>query len=119
MLDKYIEPFFAAWCEPDAEARAAALRDAIGDTFTYSDPMFPRSMSDVGELIDYVSMFLDRSPGSTVRVVNLNQTGRAFLATVAFAPPEGAEQQGQYFIEIDDECRLRRLVGFVDQGDSA
>ena len=115
-MTDFVESFFAAWGEPDADARANALRSTLAEPFSYQDPRMPDPTSDTEELISYVAMYTQAMPGATARAVHQSCTGALTRATVEFAMPDGNKQLGQYFIEHDTKGRLTRLIGFAGMG---
>ena len=116
-MSHHIESFFAAWGEPDAEARATTLNAAVAPAFTYADPRTQDPIHDGDALAAYVGMFSQYAPGATAQVVNLANIGDAFRATVEFAMPDGKKQLGQYFGDTDETGRITRMTGFVGLGE--
>lgn len=112
-----IENFFTAWGETDATARAAALRAAVSPTLYYVDPRVSDPITTLDALIDYVAMYSQYAPGATAAVVDLSHTAGHARATVAFGMADGSQQLGQYFIELDDQSRATRMIGFVGLGE--
>ncbi|MGV6848710.1 MAG: molecular chaperone GroEL [Marinibacterium sp.] len=111
-----IHELFAAWGDPNAESRAAALRAGLADPFSYTDPRTPEPITSADGFADYVAMFSQAAPGATVRVANLSEAKGCCRATVEFRMADGKVQLGQYFIDTDAEGRATRLVGFVGIG---
>ncbi|WP_420569511.1 molecular chaperone GroEL [Thalassovita sp.] len=118
-MTDFVENFFAAWGEPDADTRADALRNALAASFSYQDPRMPEPTSDPEELIGYVAMYTQAMPGATAQAVHQSRTGACTRASVEFAMPDGNKQLGQYFIEHDAAGKLTRLIGFAGMGTSA
>lgn len=112
-----IEQFFASWGEPDPDTRAAALHDCLPTKVSYADPRTPEAITDLDALITYVAMFSQYAPGATAHVSNLSATQGTYRANVEFRMPDGKAQAGQYFIEVDDQSRPYRMVGFVGVGE--
>ena len=112
-----IHRFFEAWGESDPDARAATLRETLSEDITYLDPRTPEPLTSVAALIDYVAMFSAQAPGATARVAHQSKTGAFHRATVEFAMPNGMVQHGQYFIDLDDQSRLKHMTGFVGLGE--
>ncbi len=112
-----IEKFFTAWGNPDQDARAEELRACLSSKVSYADPRTSRTITDIDTLIAYVAMYTQYAPSATARVTNVSQTEGHYRATVEFRMQDGMTQTGQYFIEADDQSRLRRMVGFVGLGE--
>ena len=112
-----IHRFFQAWGDSDPDTRAATLRETLCEDITYLDPRTPEALTSVAALIDYVAMYSAQAPGATARVAHLSTTGAHHRATVEFAMPNGMTQHGQYFIDLDNQSRLKRLIGFVGLGE--
>ncbi|WP_204113551.1 molecular chaperone GroEL [Shimia biformata] len=115
-MTQSIENFFAAWGEPDAEARANAIRACLSGTFFYLDPRTETPMTKVDDLVAYVGMYTQYAPGATARVTDVTTTGDYHRATVAFEMADGQKQHGQYVIQLDGTGCLSHLVGFAGMG---
>lgn len=111
-----IESFFAAWGEADADTRSDMLQKTLSSTMSYADPRAPDPISDPQALIDYVGMYSQFAPGASAQVVASSETAGLARVTVAFRMADGAEQLGQYFIELDDQSRIARAIGFAGLG---
>ncbi len=111
-----IESFFAAWGEADADTRSTMLHTSLSPRITYADPRTPDPITEAQALVDYVGMFSQFAPGATAQVVALADTAGYVRAIVAFRMADGAEQLGQYFIELDDHSRISRAIGFAGLG---
>lgn len=107
-----IERFFAAWGDPDADSRSAAIGSAVATTGTYADPMTPEPLVGPGATSEYVAAFADAAPGATARVIDSQERHGITRATVEFEMADGNRQYGQYFVETDDH-QITRMVGFV------
>lgn len=115
-MTNFVETFFDAWGETDADARAKAVQSTLAADFEYLDPRTPDPLTDADALVGYVAMYSQYAPGATAKAVHLSQTGGFTRASVEFAMADGNKQHGQYFIEHDDDGRLARVVGFVGMG---
>ncbi|MCP4822324.1 MAG: molecular chaperone GroEL [Shimia sp.] len=111
-----IESFFAAWGEADADTRSGMLHKTLSSQISYADPRTPDPITESQALIDYVGMYSQFAPGATAQVVVTGETAGYTRATVAFRMADGAEQLGQYFIELDDQSRISRAIGFAGLG---
>ncbi|PSL22211.1 nuclear transport factor 2 family protein [Shimia abyssi] len=116
-MSEHITAFFAAWGETDADKRAATLANCVSPDISYLDPRTPEPITGLAALNDYVAMYSQMAPGATARVANLSETGPMARATVEFAMSDGMKQNGQYFVETDDQSRPTRMVGFVGMGE--
>lgn len=116
-MSEAIRAFFAAWGDNDENRRAESLREVLSPNITYLDPRTPEPVTSVEALIAYVAMYTQYAPGATASVSALSETQGHYRATVTFAMADGMTQLGQYFIEVDDQQRLMRMVGFVGLGD--
>ncbi|MEO0829433.1 MAG: molecular chaperone GroEL [Pseudomonadota bacterium] len=115
MSDK-ISAFFEAWGEADAGARSAAIRAAVAPDIYYADPRSPEPITDVEALLGYVGMFSEMAPGATVQVVRSDEVQGAFRVAIAFGMADGNSQHGQYFVEVDGDGLVTKMVGFVGFG---
>ncbi|KPA21714.1 hypothetical protein shim_24210 [Shimia sp. SK013] len=111
-----IASFFAAWGEADADTRSANLRQTLSSSISYADPRTPDPITDIQAVIDYVGMYSQFAPGATAEVVAQSETAAQHRATVAFRMADGTEQLGQYYIDLDDQSRISRAVGFAGIG---
>lgn len=112
-----VTAFFATWAETNAESREAALVTAMANTFTYCDPNAPEMLTDLAALNSYIGMFTQYAPGATAQVVRNSETKGHHRVTVAFRMADGKEQLGQYFVELDADGRVQRMVGFAGLGE--
>ncbi len=111
-LDVMVDTHLRAYCEPDPETRAELLAAVWAPTGTLIDPPFD------GEGLDAIAAMVD--------VVLTHYAGHMFRRTTpidahhAFArygwelvAPDGAVAvTGTDIVEIDDDGRLTRIVGF-------
>ncbi|TCL08573.1 hypothetical protein BXY66_0610 [Shimia isoporae] len=111
-----IESFFAAWGEADADTRSDKLRETLSSQISYADPRTPDPITDAQSLVEYVGMYSQYAPGATAEAVATSETSGHFRVTVAFRMPDGNEQLGQYFIDLDDQSRITRAIGFAGLG---
>ncbi len=116
-MTQAIETFFAAWGDPDAGTRAEALRGALSDPFYYADPRTPEPITGADALIAYVAMYTQYAPGATARVAALSETKGHYRATIAFEMADGTTQYGQYMIDLNDDGKAARLIGFAGLGE--
>ena len=115
-MTDHIASFFSAWSMDDATARAATIAAAMTPDATYADPRTPSVLDGPAAVSDYIGMFAEAAPGATVVVVKSGETQGSILATIAFRMAGGMEQMGQYFVEVADDGRINRMVGFVGTG---
>ena len=111
----HITTFFSAWAMADADKRASAVRDAVTDNVTYSDPRTEAPIEGPDALADYVGMFSKAAPGATAEVVKSDTIQGQSRVTVAFKMPNGMEQLGQYFVTPADGP-ITSMTGFVGTG---
>jgi len=111
-----ITTFFAAWGMSDADARSAAIHDAVSATATYVDPRTDAPLVGPAALAEYVGMFTAQAPGAVAEVTNTDTRDGVTRATIAFKMPNGMEQAGQYFVQMAENGQINRMVGFVGTG---
>ncbi|SFK82960.1 molecular chaperone GroEL [Shimia haliotis] len=111
-----IDAFFAAWGEAVLDTRTDMLRGSLSSDVSYADPRTPDPITDTQALIDYVGMYSQYASGASAHVVASSDTAGTTRVTVAFRMADGNEQLGQYFIELDDQSRITRAVGFAGLG---
>ena len=112
-----IKRLFLAWGNPDAISRAQELKDTLASEFYYADPNAPEPITDADAFVAYIAMFTEYAPGATARVVKLTECKGHYRATVIFEMADGKQQFGQYFVDLDDDGRVTRMIGFVGLGD--
>lgn len=104
--------FFEAWADGSAEKIAAS----VATDASYLDPRTPEPLIGPEAITDYVAMFAQHTPGAVADVTDLSETGPYIRATVAFKMPDGMAQSGQYFVDLDEDGKIARLIGFVGTG---
>lgn len=116
-MSDQIQRLFMAWGNSDADARAAELKDTLASEFYYADPNAPDPITDAEAFVTYVGMFTQYAPGATARVANLTECKGHHRATVVFEMADGKQQFGQYFVDLSDDGRIARIIGFVGLGE--
>ncbi|MEL6315838.1 MAG: nuclear transport factor 2 family protein [Pseudomonadota bacterium] len=116
MSDK-INRLFLAWGNPDADSRADELKDTLASEFYYADPNAPEPITDADAFVAYVAMFTQYAPGATARVAKLTDCKGHYRATVIFEMADGKQQFGQYFVDLSDDGRVARMIGFAGLGE--
>ncbi len=114
-MTKSIEEFFTAWSESDAEKRNAKIAGALADSVYYADPRTEAPIQDLAALQTYVGMFSEMAPGMSVSVTGTSQVAHFVRANVQFGEGEQS-QMGQYTIDLDEDGKMARIVGFVGTG---
>ncbi|MGR3714937.1 MAG: molecular chaperone GroEL [Shimia sp.] len=115
-MTQAIDRFFAAWGEADADTRNKELRKTLSPQISYADPRTPDPITDTQSVLDYVGMYSQFAPGATASVVAQSDTAGHIRVTVAFRMADGSEQLGQYYIDLDDQSRITRAIGFAGIG---
>ncbi|MEL7282546.1 MAG: nuclear transport factor 2 family protein [Pseudomonadota bacterium] len=111
-----IKQLFLAWGDTDEDARAATLTNAIAPQFYYADPNAPEPITDMNAFLAYVGMYTQYAPGATARVAHLTECKGHHRATVTFEMADGTQQFGQYFIDLDQDGLITRMIGFAGLG---
>ncbi|MEM9584599.1 MAG: nuclear transport factor 2 family protein [Pseudomonadota bacterium] len=107
-----IKTFFSTWAEPNSDAIRASVTAGI----RYQDPRTPEPLVGPEAVASYVAMFSEHAPGASAEVVAQSETGSFVRATVAFRMADGKEQHGQYFVDLSEDGRMQRLIGFAGLG---
>ena len=115
-MSNSISTFFDAWSMDDADARTAAISQALAASGTYADPRTPEPMTGAASVSEYVAMFAQAAPGATATVVASQTQHGLIRATVAFRMADGKEQLGQYFVALTEDGKIASMTGFVGTG---
>ena len=117
-MSQSLNDFFAAWTLTADQGRDEKIVSAFGDSVYYSDPRVEAPITDIAALCAYVSEFLPMCPpGAQVSVADPVDAKHGHVrATVHFVMSESMKQTGQYFADVDENGKLKRLVGFVGKG---
>jgi hypothetical protein len=111
-LDRLIDTYCEAWCEPDAAARRRLLERVWAEGATYTDPRV--HLVGLDALVAHIGKVLADRPGSRVirtSVVDVHHGVARFAWRVVQADgtmlPEGVD-----FAEAAGDGKLARIVGF-------
>lgn len=111
-----LETFFKTWSMEDAAARLKDVQSVLSSNAIYIDPRTPDPLRGPEAIAGYIGMFAQMAPGATASVVATQTQHSIIRATIAFRMPDGMEQMGQYFVDIDEDDHITRMVGFVGIG---
>lgn len=111
-LDQLIDTYCAAWSHPDPEQRRKILDAVLTTDATYTDPTV--HTVGVDELLAHINSVLERRPGATVVRTsgvdahhNLARFAWQVVNADGSALPDGLD-----LVEISDDGRINRIVGF-------
>jgi hypothetical protein len=111
-LERLIDAYCQAWCEPDAGARRRLLARVWAEGATYTDPRV--QLVGLDALVAHIGKVLADRPGSRVirtSVVDVHHRLARFAWRVVQADgtmlPEGVD-----FAEVTGDGKLARIVGF-------
>jgi hypothetical protein len=104
--------YSAAWHEPDEGARREMLERCWAQDGVYVDPTVVVRGRE--ELVAHLGGFEERMPGCSIVVTTgVNEHhGRVRFGWHLLNPDGTLMIEGQDFGELDDDGRLRRIVGF-------
>lgn len=110
--------FFNAWTMTADAGRDALIASAFGDSLYYVDPRVQAPITDLGALCAYVAEFLPQCPpGARVVVADpVDEKHGHARATVHFVITTAMKQTGQYYVDLDANGKIVRLVGFLGKG---
>lgn len=117
-LDRLIDIYCAAWSDADPARRRELLSEVWSPVGTYTDPTAHTVGPD--ELLAHIATVAGRRPGARVvrtsRVDAHHNLGR-FSWHVVLADgsplPDGLD-----LVELDDDGRIRRIIGFFGPMDT-
>lgn len=106
--------FLAAWNEPDAQAREAALASLLAPDLRYADPHLPALLEGKDAYLAQLRRVRERFPGLHVEPSAAFQYHQGFvLIPWRMLRPDGAlHLAGQWVIERDEQGRIRLIVVF-------
>lgn len=113
-MNDAVNRFFAAWGDSDEASRADLVRSAVSDGFRYADPHAPEPITSVNDMLEFLGQF---PPGASARVIEPidSHHGHARV-NVAFDFGGGNSMVGQYFVDLDEDGKIVRAVGFPGKG---
>ena len=107
-----IDTYCAAWNHPDPTQRRAILVKVWGDGASYTDPSVHAAGIDA--LLAHIGAVIARRPG--VKVLRASHIDRhhdmALFAWRASHPDGTVLLDGVDFVELSDDGKIRRIVGF-------
>ena len=112
-LERLIDTYCSAWCEPDPEKRTSILDEVWAENATYTDPR--ADTVGVAQLVAHIGRILAGRPGAKVvrtSAIDAHHGFVRFAWRVVQADgtllPEGID-----FAEVSaDGKKIRRIVGF-------
>ena len=110
--DQTIAAYAAAWNERDENARRALLERSWTDDGVYRDPTARAEGREA--LVGHIGGFHARMPGNRIELASgVDEHGGLLRFGWRMVGPDGvAVLDGMDFGELDDDGRLKRIVGF-------
>ncbi|WP_119154090.1 nuclear transport factor 2 family protein [Caldimonas tepidiphila] len=111
-IEPLIDSYCSAWSEPDGAAREETLSRVWAEGARYTDPLV--DASDTHELAEMIGEVQSRHPGSRYeRCTPIDaHHGYARFGWRHVAPDGSTVREGYDFVEVGDDRRIRRIVGF-------
>ena len=104
----------SAWNEADADARAEALDEALGASFTYEDPHAPAPFSGRDGMEQYLAIFRENLPDAVLLPLGAPQVTHDTAMVRARLDRNGEPFARLVFVGVTDGDRLSRVAGFVE-----
>jgi uncharacterized protein YndB with AHSA1/START domain len=106
-----VDRFFAAWSEPDPEARRRALEEAVTDDVSFRDPY--ATLEGRAELVHHIDGIRIHMPGMTLARDGAPQQcqGVAIVRWTARGPDGASRGGGTNVLELAPDGRLAKVVG--------
>ena len=110
--DETVAAYSAAWNEPDEDARRALLERSWTDDGVYCDPT--GRAEGRAALVAHIGGFHARMPGSRIELTSGvdEHDGLLRFTWSMLGPDSVVALDGMDFGELEDDGRLRRIVGF-------
>ncbi len=107
-----VATYGAAWNEPDPARRKALLEKAWAADGTYTDPM--AEIAGREALIELISQFQKQMPGAQIVLTSgIDEHHKRIRFGWRVAAPDGATRmEGIDIGQLDEDGRLRSIVGF-------
>lgn len=111
-MSEAIEPYMAAWNEPDEGARRKLLEEAWADEGVYSDPT--AEVTGLDPLVGHIGRFMEQMPGFRIVATSGIDSHHGFARfTWGMDDASGARiLDGIDFVELARDGRIGRITGF-------
>lgn len=111
-VERLIDTYCSAWCEPDSARRAAIINEIWDEEGTYTDPTAHVVGRD--QLNDHIGSVLAHYVGArVVRTSVIDAHHNRVRFTWKMVMPDGKSlPEGIDFGEVTNEGKVRRIVGF-------
>ena len=111
-LEELVDAYAQAWSDPDPGVRRQRLATSVTDDVTYTDPSAQVTGRDA--LAAHLDEFLSRMPGARIeRTTGVDAHGVVARFGWHLVQPDGAAPLvGLDFVELADDGRIARIVGF-------
>ena len=111
-LGEVIATYCAAWSEADPEKRRAMLAGTVSPDVIYVDPTV--SVSGASALSDHIEGVIAARPGATLEVTSRVDRHHRFarFGWRMIRADGSAMADSVDFVEINEDGRLKRIVGF-------
>jgi hypothetical protein len=109
------ESLLSIWNEPSAAKRETTIAQVLAADVVYVDPHVPAHVLGRKGFADFATRFQDLVQGVTVSLDGAPQTHNGFARIQFKIMRENRPfSRGTFFVELDDDKSLKRIVGFVD-----
>ncbi|WP_227271009.1 hypothetical protein [Roseobacter weihaiensis] len=106
----------SAWNEPDETVRRALIDDALSVDFTYDDVHRNAPLTSRVAFEDFLTQFRANVSGITVRLDGPPEVLRGTARFRFIMERDGAPfSRGTYFATLDEDGKINRMIGFMDQ----
>ena len=111
-LETLVDAYFAAWNEADPARRGDMLAAVCAHGATYTDPTV--HAASAAELVAHIGNVLSRLPGSRVIRTSVldSHHGMVRFSFRRVLADGMVRMDGVDFVELSDDGKLKRIVGF-------
>jgi hypothetical protein len=109
------EALLSIWNEPSAQKRETTIAQVLTADVVYVDPHVPAPVLGRKGFADFVGRFQETIQGVTVSLGGAPQSHNGF-ARIRFniTRDDTPFSHGVFFVEFDNNQKLKKIVGFVD-----
>jgi hypothetical protein len=116
-IQDIIERYLAAWNNLDPHQRSIAMQAVVADDCYYADAHLPDALTTKEAHNQFITQFRTKFPDFSLQLNSLPQGHHNYyrFGWQLLKADGSVFTKGMYFGEIDDEGKICKIIGFVDQ----
>ena len=116
-IEQVIQDYLLAWNSPDREKRVALMTKVLAENCLYVDSHLPEPIATRELHCQFIDRFRDKFPDLSLNLASSPNSHHGYFrfSWQMLRPNGDLFTQGSFFGEVNEQHKVTKLVGFVDE----